>query len=310
MAEMLQTCPLCESRRVREMFWAKDPHYGISGSHRLAICEECSLGFLNPMYSDDELKALYPADYYAYQEEVKPGPFKACGKKLLGYWQGTRDPEFNSPGKILDIGCGAGTFLRLMRDRGWSVHGVEINADAVRRAHSQGLSAFCGTLPEARFAAESFDYIRASHSFEHMSRPHDTLDEIYRLLKPGGKLLIAVPNYDSLPARVFGQSWYHLCPPVHAFHYSAVTLARILTMHGFKVTRVLFNSHYAGVLGSLQIWLNRETSGKSFEGAAFNSRLLRVLSGWIEKILDVARAGDMIEVTAVKGEERSLKRAA
>lgn len=295
---------------MKEEFWARDPHYGISGHHRLAKCNQCSLVFLYPMYSDEELKALYPADYYAYHEELQAGRIKATAKKFLGYWHGTRDPEFRVPGKMLDVGCGAGVFLRLMRDRGWSVHGVEINDYAVQRAREKGLDVLCGSLNQANLPTDSFDYIRASHSLEHMTQPHEVLHEICRLLKADGKLLIAVPNYDSLPARIFRENWYHLCPPVHAFQYSVTTITRLLAMHNFRVTRVVFNSDYVGLLGSLQIWLNRETAKRSFEGRMFNSRPLRVISGWIQKVLDAAGMGDMIEVTAVKQRERIGVRAA
>ena len=300
MANVLQNCPLCGSTEIKEWLWGTDPHYGIPGRHQFVRCGECALVFLNPMYSDEELKALYPEDYYAYQEEVQAGRWKTRAKRLLGYWQGTKDPGFEIPGEMLDIGCGAGSFLAAMRDRGWSVRGVEINESAAQKAQAKGLDVFCGTLQVARLASESFDYIRASHSFEHMTRPHEVLDEVYRLLRPGGKLLIAVPNRRSIAAHLFGKNWYHLCPPVHAFQYSVTSLSRLLTMHDFDVDRIVFNSHYAGMLGSLQIWLNRNTQRRSFEGRAFNNYGLRVLAGWIENAADLLRLGDMIEVTASK----------
>lgn len=304
MTQISQACPLCGSFDTKEELWAEDPHYGISGRHRLLKCNQCLLLFLYPVYSDEELKALYPADYYAYHPEVQIGHLKSFVKKILGYWQGTKDPDFKAPGKFLDVGCGAGAFLKTMRDRGWLVQGVEVNERAVQRARDHGLDVFCGSLEEAMLPPESFDYIRASHSFEHMTRPHETLEEMHRLLKPDGKLLIAVPNYDSFPARAFKESWYHLCPPVHAFQYSVSNLTDLLAMHNLTVTRVVFNSHYAGLLGSLQIWLNRNTARRSFEGRLFNNRPLRVFSGWIQKVLDAAGTGDMIEITAVKEHER------
>lgn len=306
MANVLKNCPLCGSVEIAEWLWASDPHYGIAGYHRLVKCGQCALVFLNPMYSDEELKSLYPADYYAYHEEVQVGLWKTRAKKFLGYWQGTKDPEFETPGEMLDVGCGAGSFLASMRARGWSVRGLEINENAARRAQAKGLDVFCGTLNAARFASGTFDYIRASHSFEHMTRPHEVLDEIHRLLKPDGKLLIAVPNYRSLPAHLFAASWYHLCPPVHAFQYSVISLKRLLKMHNFEVVRVVFNSHYAGLLGSLQIWLNRDTQRRSYEGRTFNSYGLRVLSGWLENFADFLRLGDMIEVTALKSSSRAM----
>ncbi len=310
MPQLLNRCPLCESSEIRVAHLARDPHYGIPGPYRLARCRDCSLVFLNPMYSDEELADLYPADYYAYQDEIQSAPWKVRAKRLLGYWQGTKDPEFKAPGVMLDIGCGAGTFLTSMLKKGWSVHGVEINSAAAKLAQSRGLKVFNGALAQANFPSESFDYIRASHSFEHITRPHETLSEVYRLLRPTGKLLLAVPNIEGLSARLFGGNWYHLCPPVHAFNYSVKTLSRALAMHNFEVTRLVFNSHYAGLLGSLQIRLNQQSGKRSFEGFFFNNWGLRVLCGWAENVTDWFGLGDMIEITAIKKAQARMASAA
>ena len=300
MSKLLSYCPLCAATEIKTMYQARDPHYGISGSYRIVRCANCSLVFLNPMYSDGELTALYPSDYYAYQDEVRGSLWKQRAKKLLGYWQGTREPSFSRPGTFLDIGCGSGAFVERMRDAGWRAQGVEVNEAAARTAQSRDLEVFCGLLQDAQFPSESFDYVRASHSLEHSTCPHETLDEIHRILKPEGTLLIAIPNIDSLSAKIFRQYWFHLCPPVHAFSYSVQTIRRMLELHGFRVRRVVFNSQYEGMLGSAQIWLNRKNGNKSSEGLVFNARPLRIVCGWLERLCDVMRMGDVIEVTAAK----------
>ena len=296
----INTCPLCGSIDLRDVFTARDPHYGIPGEYRIVRCAACRLQFVNPMPSDAELASLYPNDYYAYSGAPKASPWKLRTKRLLGYWQGIKEPRFEKPGRFLDIGCGSGDFVARMAQRGWDSHGVEINQQAALNGRLRGLRISAGTLQDASLAAEYFDYIRASHSFEHVTRPHETLDEIHRLLKPTGQLLLAVPNVDGLPARLFKRYWWHLCPPVHPFGYSLGTLTRLLGQHGFRVTRVVFNSDYVGLLGSLQIWLNRHNGKKSFEGPVFRNRALRVLCGWAEKLCDQVRLGDMIEVHARK----------
>lgn len=118
-------------------------------------------------------------------------------------------------------------------------------------------------------------------------------------------MLIAIPNIESLSARIFREHWYHLCPPVHAFNDSVKTLGRMLSIHGFRLTNVVFNSHYAGIVGSLQIWLNRKNGKESSRGSRYDNRGLRVVSGWVEKLCDLIRLGDMIEVTAVKAASRA-----
>jgi len=256
---------------------------------------------LNPMYSDMELTALYPPDYYAYQDRFRVREWREITKRLLGYHVGTREPEFEAPGAILDLGCGSGWFLDKARDRGWKTYGVEVSEQAALLGHkSRNLQIFHGTLQDARFPAEFFDYVRSNHSFEHISCPNETLDEIHRILKPQGKLLICVPNVSSLSARVFRQYWWHLCAPVHAFNYSRGTLGRMLDKHGFHVKKVSFNSDYCGIIGSLQIWSNRNNGRSSMEGMLVNNYLLRFLCQCASNLLDLSGQGDMIEITAVK----------
>lgn len=298
---LIRACPLCRETDLRELFTACDPHYGISGDYQIVRCTVCGLRFVNPMPSDEELAALYPSDYYAYRDAPKASRWKLKAKKILGYWQGTKEPIFARPGRFLDIGCGSGDFVAQMSAQGWDSHGVEINKQAALKGRMRGLQ-ISGTIRDANFGAEQFDYVRASHSFEHVTRPHETLDEIHGLLKPAGRLLVAVPNVDSLAARVFKRYWWHLCPPVHPFGYSVKTLSRLLEQHGFRVTQVVFNSDYVGLLGSLQIWLNRHNGRRSFEGPVFRNRVLRVFCGWIENLCDVLKVGDMIEVHARKAE--------
>jgi len=299
----LTNCPLCDGTELHHRFTARDPHYGISGEYRIVACV-CGLQFVNPMHSDNELASLYPGDYYAYGEPVAPVRWKARLKRILGYWHGTKEPKFPRPGTFLDLGCGSGEVVQRMCETGWDAQGVEINHQAAALGRSRGLRITSGTIQAAALPSEAFDYVRASHSFEHLTCPDQTLDEIHRILKAGGTLLLAVPNINSLTARLFRRYWWHLCAPVHPFGYSVKTLSRLLERHGFKVSRVAFNSDYVGLLGSFQIWLNRKTMKKSFDGRVFGNRPLRVLCGWIEKLCDTLKCGDMIELHARKMEVR------
>jgi SAM-dependent methyltransferase len=256
------------------------------------------------MYSDQELAFLYPSDYYAYQDLFKSNRAKELLKKLLGFAIGTRDPLFKAPGTILDLGCGSGWFLEAMRSRGWNTHGVEISPSASRLGReSKGLQIFCGTLQDAKFPSEYFDYVRSNHSFEHMSLPNETLKEIHRILKPDGKLLIGVPNFESLNARIFKQYWWYLGAPVHPFTYSVKTLSQMLVKHGFSVTKVTYNSDYSGILGSLQIWQNRNSLKKSSEGLLINNSVLKLTCHWGAKVVDLLGAGDAMEIISTKALE-------
>lgn len=300
MSYALTECPVCGVRDQVEIHMAKDRHYGIPGLFRLVRCIGCSLVFLNPMCSDTELSALYPNDYYAYQDHFRNSNWTRLLKKALGVEVRTRDPHFRTPGRMLDLGCGSGWFLAGMQDLGWETYGVEISSSAAEVGQKAGLNIYCGTLEAAKFPADCFDYIRSNHSFEHMSDPGRTLDEAYRVLRCGGKLLIGVPNIEGVNAKIFGEYWWYLGAPVHPFNYSPETLRRLLLAHGFVVESITYNSDWSGILGSLQIWLNRENGRKSSEGRLINSHLLRILCHWLAKATDFMRLGDAIEVVAMK----------
>lgn len=302
MSKMLQACPLCGASQMEELFYAKDPHYGIPGSHRVVRCSSCTLVFLNPMFSEEELARLYPEDYYAYQDEPDVNVWKDRAKRILGFWHGTKEPHFDRPGRYLDIGCGSGAEVQRMKEQGWDSYGVEINRAAANVGRAKGLNIFCGSVHEAGYPYAFFDYIRASHSLEHMTDPGDALNEAYRLLKPAGKLLLAVPNIDGLSARIFRQYWWHLCPGVHTYSFSTRTLVRLLNRHSFTIEKLHFNSDYVGILGSLQIWLNRRNGKRSWCGPVFSNHPLRVLCAWLERACDASGLGDMIEATAIKAD--------
>jgi SAM-dependent methyltransferase len=304
----LQHCPLCEKEKFEPLCVAKDRHYGIPGTYRIVRCAGCSLIFLNPMYSAQELGALYPPDYYAYQDRLSPDPWKELVKKLLGLRIRTRDPVFQRPGVMLDLGCGSGWFLFEMRDRGWQTFGVETNSVAADLGRKNAdLNIFPGSLAQANYSSSSFDYVRSNHSFEHISCPNETLQEIYRILRPGGKVLIGVPNIASLNARVFGEYWWYLGAPVHPFTYSVETLSCLLRKHNFHIQTVSYNSDYAGILGSLQILLNRQNGRKSSSGMAITNPVLRTVCHWVAKGLNALKTGDAIEIVASKPEEQRPK---
>ncbi len=297
----MQKCANCSSTENREIFSAKDRHYKNPGEFSIVKCDNCQLVFLNPMPSNEILSTYYPTDFYAYQPYPAVSAFKKFVKSVLLMNIGTRDPQFIKPGVMLDLGCGSGEFINNKKNEGWQVFGVEPSPQAAEYGVGvRKLDIQTGTILDTNFSSNFFDYVRSNHSFEHINNPNETLQELHRILKPTGKLHIGVPNIESLNAKIFGRYWWYLGAPVHTFNYSVNTLSAIGKKHGFKVDRVIYNADFSGIMGSLQIWLNRNSNKTSIEGHLIKSKFALVLGQWLAKIENLFNVGDAIEITFVK----------
>jgi 2-polyprenyl-3-methyl-5-hydroxy-6-metoxy-1,4-benzoquinol methylase len=144
---------------------------------------------------------------------------------------------FVKDGSLLEVGCGSGMYLDLMRALGWQrVVGADINPKAIQQAKDVlGIEAYCGNLEDAQLEPGSFDAVSLSHTLEHVPEPMRFLREVNRLMKPGGRLAIIVPNMDGLGSKSFGQNWYHLDSPRHMVNFNRRSLSIALNRAGFEL---------------------------------------------------------------------------
>jgi SAM-dependent methyltransferase len=141
---------------------------------------------------------------------------------------------WHGAGRLLDVGCGGGSFLHRMHLQGWQVTGIDVHQPVIQRINTQlGLSALAGSLPHPSLKSDSFDVVTFWQSLEHMHWPLQMLREAHRLLAPGGKLVVGVPNIASGPFRWFGPDWFPLELPRHLVHFSPATLRQMLEAAGF-----------------------------------------------------------------------------
>lgn len=122
---------------------------------------------------------------------------------------------------MLDFGCGDGGFIAAAKAVGWDAVGVEMRPD---HARAKGLTVF----ERIEDAPGPFDVITLWHSLEHVAAPRATVERLLELLKPGGHMIIAVPNRASWQARLFGRRWFHIDAPRHLFHFTPLALQRLL----------------------------------------------------------------------------------
>jgi SAM-dependent methyltransferase len=144
-------------------------------------------------------------------------------------------------------------------DLGYEAHGVELNAAAAAGVDPRVRMRIAPQLADARYADSTFDAVILWHVLEHLPRPDATLAEIARILKPGGRLILAVPNSGSLQATWSGPNWFHLDLPRHLYHFDDKTLTRLVDRYGFQIRSMRHFALLQNPFGWLQSALNQLT---------------------------------------------------
>lgn len=282
--EEVKTCSLCQ--QPGQVFYEglRDRVFSVPGVWSLFKCGRCGWVWLNPQPVREDIGKLY-SEYFTHAQETSsvsslpvrtdwrykmkmsvlathfgysnalPSPGWECIGKVGGFLPFLRDWAAGlvmylpaaARGRLLDIGCGNGTFLASMRERGWEVLGVEPDPEASRLARERyGLEVVTDTLEGAALPVSSADAITLNHVIEHVPDPVALLEECCRLLQPGGKLVAVTPNVESLGHRLFGARWPHLDPPRHLHLFSQRTLQACAEKAGLRTEslrgRVAFNS--------------------------------------------------------------------
>lgn len=234
-------CLLCGIPLTQVLMNVKDT----DGTEIFSIlqCVNCKLGVTHPHPSNI-------ADYYTDVYRVNRHGFTArhCARRRLKWIN-----QFykNNNGKLLDIGCGEGTFLLAAKHAGWEALGTELNPNI---ALSRNIDVK-KCLDEVQSLAP-FNCITLWHSLEHMYDPQDMISSLHSLLAPNGMVFIAVPNAQGWQAKIFGEKWLHRDVPRHLYHFSKQSLLRLLHINGYKVQKIWHQEFEYDLLGWSQSMLN------------------------------------------------------
>lgn len=297
-------CPLCHEPVRIAWGEARDPLHADRPPYTLWRCRLCHLIYLDPATVPTD---VYPPDYaphttvpprrglYGYlRERLKrwtltdhKGYPLAC--RPISWRQGltrlllpltAQIPPWMPQGRLLDVGCGGGTYLRAMAQLGWQVYGIEPDARAAQQARQAARAhIWTETAEEADLPAHSFHVVTLWHSLEHMARPLEALHALRRSLRQEGLLMLEVPNFDGPGRQLHGPHWFHLDVPRHRLALTPATLERLLLRAGFAEIRIRPVANAAGLVGP---------ASRLRAPAAFLSALL-AWSGWGECLRATAR---------------------
>ncbi len=249
----LNKCPVCGSQKMEIFLKLKD--YFLTGeSFEISQCAECGFKFTNPVPRETDLPKYYESDEYISHSNASTGLINRI-------YQSVRKHSIKKKVKIattklargeaLDIGCGTGDFLNEMLNGGWNVKGIEPNDTARNSAiNNYGLDIY-DESQLFEFRENSFDVITMWHVLEHVYNLERHLTQIKMILRKEGRLVIALPNADSLDAAIYKNFWAAYDVPRHLYHFNQSSLRRLMENFGFEIVTIkpmVFDSFYISML--------------------------------------------------------------
>jgi 2-polyprenyl-3-methyl-5-hydroxy-6-metoxy-1,4-benzoquinol methylase len=231
-------CPICDEDYAEHLF--------VDNFFNLVRCRRCGLVYVNPRPTEAELKSIYSditADTGAsisFPRGLSGYINFGCVRTLKARMMSKIISKYKKRGKVLDVGCAAGYFLNVMKERGYEVCGVEVSkifADFAK--NSFGLNIFCGDVSQARFANENFDIVTMFDVLSHLRTPSKDLKEINRIMKVSGLLILETGNKGEFRSKESVEKWGDTWgSPEHLFHYSKKPLMKLLHKTGFEVLEI------------------------------------------------------------------------
>ena len=249
------TCPCCNSNDLSFALPAKD--HTVSGEvFDIWQCNTCTLRFTQGAPGKNEIEKYYRSENYISHSDIKKGFINSLyhyvRKRTINAKRKLIEKRTKlSSGNILDIGAGTGTFLNMMDRSGWQVTGLE--PDEVARENAKAIYGLRLQQPGELFnlPAGSFDAITLWHVLEHVHDLHAYMNRLKILLKPEGRLFIAVPNYTSYDANIYRQYWAAYDVPRHLYHFSPAAMSQLLLNHSLQLKEIQpmwYDSFYVSLL--------------------------------------------------------------
>lgn len=241
MYERLEECPVCGSSHFNNFMICQD--YTVSQeSFAIVECKKCHFKFTNPRPSERNVGKYYQSEAYISHSNSKKGWINRAYHLVRMYTLRQKLSLINSLVKnnktILDIGCGTGMFLKICKQNGWQVAGVEPDPGARNQAKELVQSSVEEDILLA-YDGKVFDVITMWHVLEHVHELEKVIIKLQKLLAPEGTIVVAVPNCESLDAKIYQEKWAAYDVPRHLYHFSPNSIKTLFKKYKLKVKETL-----------------------------------------------------------------------
>ena len=303
----LVSCNLCGSKNATFLYKAKDRLHGVEGEFDYVRCNDCNLVYMNPQVVIEDIAQLYPSDYAPHYSAPVKGRFGLLSV-ILNYLMSMAKikkevyKSLNSQSRVLDVGCGSGAILNNIKTKtGCQVYGVDISENAVQAAKKiYGIDIFNGDIKDTTWPDSYFDVITAWQYLEHVNDPNQNVEKMSHLLKKDGLLILAVPNFNSLNARLFKEKWYSLDCPRHLCVWTPETMKVLMHKHGLNVVNIVYDMTPWSIIGTLQYLFYGNNTNPRTQNRFMRCRWLRILLFPWTLLLSLLKISDGIIVYARK----------
>lgn len=278
---------------------------GVKNEFEVVTCAKCNSVYTpySPWYSS----ASYYSGFYLSEEELSPPEFVNTRLEEIT----AEFSRFRKNNRLLDIGCGAGNLLAAARKNGWDAQGLDVSPSAVKHVRGLGFEVYEGELQDAAFPSQNFDVVTAAELLEHLVDPRPLLQEVARILRPGGLFWTTTPHARGLSGRMLGLKWRCIWPPEHLQLFSIRGLTKLLRDAGFRQLRIDTTGgnpieifHAMGAVKdapkTVDQHFDRVTTSYRLNESLMKSRSRRVFKNTVNSFLNLSRLGDSLKVFAVR----------
>ena len=290
---------MIQSPKKKSYLNVKD--HSVSGEEfELVYNEEFDFLETHPQPSEDKLGDYYESEDYISHTDAKRNVFEKVYHLVKGVALKRKLKLINSlihtnnseDKKLLDVGCGTGDFLKTAKENSWKVFGIEPNENARAIANSKSENSVFNIEHLLKFEPQSFDVITLWHVLEHLPKLESQISVFESLLKPNGRLVIAVPNYKSYDAKYYKNFWAAFDVPRHLWHFSQTSISRLVKIKNMEVVKTApmsFDAYYVSLLsekyknGSMNpfkaFWIGWKSNSKAKQSREYSSMIYIIKKG-------------------------------